>query len=120
MAKTTKANQAAVADICLYGNRDTGSGFIVALADGRMFGDGRPVAGRSFTEAVWLAVDLIRDAGVQDGRGQVFHPGGDFVSDIDLGGIVPSYGALQSRPAPVYVIPVDALMAAAASTDGRN
>lgn len=51
-----------VGAICVYGNHNVGHGYIADIAGGRMFGDGKPVAGRSATEAVWLAADAIRDA----------------------------------------------------------
>lgn len=113
-----KANAAVtvVADICLYGNRETGAGFIAQAVDGRMFGNGEPLASRSFTEAVWLAVDELRRAGVERGQLRIFAPGGERMATVEIGGLkdrrLPYFGELSWGPAPVYVISAEALVAA--------
>jgi hypothetical protein len=55
-AKTSKI----VAEICLYGNHETGAGYLATIEGQKgLLGTGEPVKGRSMTEAVWLAVREI-------------------------------------------------------------
>jgi hypothetical protein len=113
MARGTKTTATVVADICLYGTSRTGAGFLgCVMPHGQTFGTGDPVAGRTFTEAIWLAQDAIRALGVRAGKVRVFHPGGEFMSVIDLNTIT-TYGSLASVPAPQFTISADALIAAA-------
>lgn len=89
-----------VANLCLYGTQATGAGWILETkAGGIVAGDGVPSVGRSFTSAVYLAVQNLKDLGVRDGILRIFHPGGEFVSAVDLRKAVPSYGSLVSVPA---------------------
>jgi hypothetical protein len=95
-----KTNKAA-ADICLYGTRNTGAGFIVcALKGGRTSGTGDPVKDRTFTEAVWMGVEHLRALGVTRGIVRIFDAGGDRVALADLAN-VPSFGELTWQTAPV-------------------
>jgi len=101
-----------VADICLYGNHTIGAGYLVQLTDGRLLGDGEPKAGRSFTEAVWLACRDVCEAGISAGLVRVFAPGGQRMADTDLNH--PGYfGNLKWQPAIQYVLSVDELVDAA-------
>lgn len=102
-----------VAEIALYGVRRTGAGWIVRLADGRMFGDGEPRERVSFTEAVFVAVDAIRAAGIERGIVRVYDSGGDRMSEFSLEARVPYYSDLAWTAAPIYTISVDVLTAAA-------
>ena len=115
MAKST---QSPVAEICLYGTRQTGAGYIVAIHTAyhvvRM-GTGEPVRDRTFTEAVWKAVDLINLAGYMRGIVHVYEPTGQRFAAFDLGGNIPCFGDLKwSEGGTVYVIPASDVMAAAA------
>lgn len=111
-----------VAEICLYGNRTVGAGWLARIdraadatmpwwADG-LIGTGEPVEGRSFTEAVWAAIDTIR-TGVQAGIVRIFDAGGRRMVDVDLND-VPAYGDLKWTAAVVHVIPSQDVEAAAA------
>lgn len=97
------------AEIALYGTTRTGSGYIARAADGRMFGDGETRPGRSFTEAVWIAVERLRQAGVV-GTVAIFAPGGEHVAHADIGRPVPAFGKLTWTLAPVYVIPAHVIV----------
>lgn len=94
-----------VAEICLYGNSAVGAGWLVRMHDGRMLGDGAPKAGRSNTEAVWLAVDAIRTAMPAPlfATARVYAPSGCLCADVDLRH-VGYYGDLKWLPAAVYAI----------------
>jgi hypothetical protein len=102
------AAAAVVAEICLYGTSAIGAGYIAAAPDGQgglwMSGTGDPVQGRPFTEAIFQAVEDLKVAGITSGLVQVFHPGGEYVSTIDLDQPIPTYGSLTSKPAPVFVL----------------
>lgn len=105
MAKTI------VGEVCLYGNRETGAGYIAVLP-GRMFGDGTPVRGRSMTEAVWFAAFALRDAGAGPGLVRVHEPDGRLMADVDIDN--PGYfGDLPWVPAAKIQVSMDALMAMA-------
>lgn len=124
MAKTTKTTNPVVADICLYGNSQIGAGWLVAMnpevvvvpvGSKGLIGTGDPVEGQSFTEAVFQAMDhVLAAAGQVTGQVRIFHPGGETMTVVQVGDFL-NYGTLVSRrvPAVVYVVPVDALMAAA-------
>jgi hypothetical protein len=104
-----------VADICLYGNPTCGVGYIASHAGG-MIGKGDTVAGRSLTEAIWLAVDALKSAGVSAARGAcvvVYMPGGERYAVVPLAR-VPAFGDMQwSYAAPGYVISADEIATAA-------
>jgi hypothetical protein len=108
----TPAAPALVADICLYGTHATGAGYLGLIApaaapmlarEEAMFGTGAPVAGRSFTEAVFEAVTVLRERGVVAGTVRIFEPGGERVAVVDLGRAVPTYGDMVWHRAPVYL-----------------
>ena len=110
MAKKTERSPSC--EICLYGNRDTGAGWIAAFA-GRVTGDGVPQSRRSFTEAVWLGAAALRELGAA-GSVAIYAPGGEKVSLAALDH-VPSFGDLRWQLAqPAAVISVEAVMSAGA------
>lgn len=85
-----------VAEICLYGTSAIGAGYLhVHRGSVRPEGSHEPKQGRSFTEAVWLACDELRAAGVTSGAVRVFAPGGEHVAVIDIGSHVPTYGDMK-------------------------
>lgn len=104
-----------VADICLYGIRQTGAGWLAVTKDGRAFGTGDPMKDRSFTEAVYQAVAAIEAAGTRAGLVRIFHPGGEFMTVVALGA-VPNYGSMASVPVPEFG-PVKADVALKAMAD---
>ena len=107
MAKSKKL----VAEVTLYGNGPSGcgAGFLVRLEDGRMLGTGDPVAGRSFTEAVWQAFRAAREAGVVEGLVRVFNPHGRHC-DLPADRTPPYFGDLKwSDTATVYTLDVSEL-----------
>lgn len=107
-AKTT----AAPAEICLYGNREIGAGWLARTPDGRLLGDGDPVEGRMFTEAVWQAQDALEAAGVKGGRVRIFAAGGQRMAEEYLTHRA-YFGDLKWTAAPVIEISVEAILAAA-------
>lgn len=111
MAKNTSKTTTPAAEICLYGTSAIGIGYIARTSDGRMFGNGAPVAGRGATETVWLAVDQLRAAGVVAGTVAIFAPGGERMAIAPISS-VPSYGSLTWQAAPVYVITAEQIAAA--------
>ncbi len=102
MTRTTAA--APVAEICLYGTSRTGAGWLVALPGGRMLGNGEPAADRSFTQAVWAALDAIRREGTA-GPVRLFDAGGERCTTVHTSGCK-WYGDLTWESAPVYVLRV--------------
>lgn len=101
-----------IADICLYGNRETGAGWLARTNDGTLLGDGEPNPARNFTEAVWLATDAIVGHVRAGGKARVFAPGGERMAIIDLHH--PGwFGRLVWEPAPVLEISAEAIEAAA-------
>lgn len=113
---THKTATAPAADICLYGGTH-GSGWLARTSDGRMFGNGDPVAGRDLTAATWLAAEALRAAGVR-GHVRIFEPSGRSMAIADVGAI-PYFGMLAWQAAPVYTISVEALEAAAREQEQR-
>lgn len=112
MARTARP-AVVVADICLYGSRRVGAGYLgVMLPHGQTFGTGEPVATRSFTEAVFAGVRDLADRGVRAGLVRIFDAGGERMAVVDLGQAVPYYGSLSWGQAPVYTISAEALEAA--------
>lgn len=74
--KTSPKSSQVVGSIHIYGAAHVGFGFIACSrgSDGKtgaMYGDGEPRAGRSATDALWLAGASIRDAGVLKGSVEV-------------------------------------------------
>lgn len=105
--KTKLIGLTVIAEICLYGTSRTGAGYLVTMMTGDMFGQHQPDVTRSFTEAVFKAVAGVwqRAGGYEDrqawrelGAVRVFHPGGEFYSDIPLSEPCPNYGSLTSQP----------------------
>lgn len=109
--KKTKCPAVLVGEICLYGNSATcGAGW---LARGEKTGLlGEPRKERSFTEAVWLAAEALRAAGV-DGVIAIYAPGGERYAVANVRS-VPSFGSLEWRAAaPGVVISAEQVLAAA-------
>jgi hypothetical protein len=94
-----------VAEICLYGTSTIGAGWLAQTADGKMFGDGEPVAGRNFTHAVWLAVEALQDNHVTRGMVRIFAAGGQMMAVVDINKLG-YYGDLKWQPAIQYVVEV--------------
>jgi hypothetical protein len=103
MANTIKANQT-VAEICLYGTSRTGAGYLCHLRTGQLFGDSELRADRSFTSAVWTALDQIVAAGVTSGQLAIFHPGGQMVTRVNIEDGLPDYGTLCGMAEPVQPV----------------
>src|SRR5262245_33682800 len=110
MAKT----QQVAAEVCLYGTREIGAGWLARTADGTLFGDGEPRQGHTFTDALWIACKAMREAGVQGRTVRVFSPDGLRMADtiIDRPAY---YGDLKWRPATVIVVSAEEIERAAAA-----
>jgi len=118
MATKTKTNAAKtiVGEICLYGNRETGAGWLASagpITAGKILGDGDPVRDRGFTEAVWQAADALRAAGVTAGIVRIFAAGGQRMAEVQIEKSIGYFGDLKWSPAIVYAISADAIAAAA-------
>lgn len=101
------------AEICLYGNHDIGAGWLARIdKDRRMFGDGEPCEGRSFTEAVYMAAGTLVANGCK-GYAMIYDPTGRRQARVRLGGHIGYYGDLPWEPARQWQIDLDQLMAAA-------
>ncbi len=106
-----KKKEKMAGEICLYGTWKVGHGWIARAADGKMYGTGEPVPGRTATEAYWYAAIALREAG-HEGTLKVYAPGGELMAEVKTGHL-PIFGALEWKPAPVYTISAEALIAAA-------
>lgn len=87
------------AEICLYGNRGTGYGYMARVGAGAPFGKAPPEGRMPFdtcTGALWGADMDLRNRGVT-GKARVYAPGGDRIAEVVLGR-VPSYGWLVWAP----------------------
>jgi hypothetical protein len=116
--ETMSKNQTVVAEICLYGTRQTGAGYIVSIHTPFhvvRIGTGTPVSGRSFTEAVWKATDMIQLAGFVAGIVHVYEPTGHKFAAFRLEDAPCYYGDLKWTDGGIaYVIPSADVIAAAA------
>lgn len=114
-----------IAEVCLYGSPSCGYGYLAVgpaeleggklVASGqKMFGSGEPEKSRSATEAYWLAVVELEEAGLPRGAEVlVFAPGGERMSRVKCGGPLPYVGALKWEPAPMFELPMEEVLAAA-------
>jgi hypothetical protein len=106
-----KTKNAVVAEILLYGSQYA-AGWLVKLPGGRMLGDGEPQEGRSYNTALWLACGEIREAGITSGQAEVYEATGRFMALCYVAN-PPYYGDLEWKPAKVYVLSAEDIMAAA-------
>jgi hypothetical protein len=104
MARTNTTAAPIVAEICLYGTREHGAGWLASTPDGRMFGDGELNFALGFTQAVWDAGDALAKAGVRSGTIRIFAPGGQRMALVSQAGYLPYYGDLKWEAAPVIEI----------------
>lgn len=140
MSRAKRRTLVEVGEVCLYGNRDKGFGYIVrddagALADGGFDAEDRltyPTSCESVTTAIFLAGEKLRAmvaerhprARMKTRAVWVYEPSGGLRALVDLDSL-PTAGALYEAgsrgviepmsAAPVYVISADAI-AAASST----
>lgn len=110
-----KRSAGVVAEVSIYGTSRVGHGYIVRLADGRMFGTGEVREGRSATEALWLAMDEVTKAGTGRTGTVLVHI--DTVDGRPLQAALrasdrPYFGELTWSDGPVYVLSSEALKAA--------
>jgi len=115
MKTTRKHNQKIAGTICLYGTREHGAGWLARLADGTRLGTGDLAKYRTFTEAIWLALDEMKMAGMAAGRGtivEVFEPHGQFVAHYDTARTA-TFGDLKWEAAPQYTMSTEDIAAAA-------
>lgn len=121
-----KGKPGMVAEICLYGASSCGFGYLAmgpaalaggkAVGGGKMFGNGEPSKMRSCTEAYWLGMSELLEAGLERGAMvSVFEPGGERVAKVKAGGVLPYYGELKWEAAPVLVLSMEEVLAAAES-----
>lgn len=111
--RTTKT--ASGASVAIYGTARTGSGWIAETADGRLLGTGEVLEGRSATDALWLACDALRAAGVALGTVDVTidSAAGPLVARTDVRSPC-SFGSLRWEANPVrFVLSAEAVLAAA-------
>jgi len=107
-----------IADVCMYGIRETGAGWLAQIADGTLLGDGTPKPGMDFTTALWKACEHVRlhardsEAFVR-GRVRVFEPGGKRVAEFDVA-YPPWYGSLVWEDAPTMNLTAHEVVSAVA------
>lgn len=108
MSKRTSTTTEPKAEICLYGASSCGFGYLASMK-GRpgFFGNGEPDANRSATDALWLGLIDLRDAGVR-GVVVVHAPGGERSARVELRsrrpGSLPTFGELEWAPASVVYV----------------
>lgn len=93
-------------DLCFYGNRDVGFGFLLAEGSTIIAGNGEPKAERTLTDCLFLADEYLRSVGVRRGIVRVFAPGGERMSVVDLRNGMPYFGSLKWETAPVYMLTI--------------
>lgn len=98
------------ADLCLYGARKYGAGWLATAADGRLLGDGE-LKFHSMTTAIYDASDALLKAGIE-GMMRIFDSGGKRMAWAKISS--PGwYGALTWEPAPIIEISMEDFLAAA-------
>ena len=103
-----KRNQL-VGEICLYGTPAVGAGWLAQMPNGDLLGDGEPKSDRTFTEAIFLAVNAMHARGVKPGLVRVFAPGGQVMATTPV--MHPErYGDLKWTEAIQYTIETEKLM----------
>lgn len=108
---TKKANET-VAEICLYGTRRVGFGWLATTREGARLGDAE-LRDRSMTETVFEAIDAVaKSRGALDGVAIVFAPGGETCAEFSVASPA-TVGCTPFVPAPVFTISAEALVAAA-------
>lgn len=116
-AVMSKSSTQPVAEICLYGTSAVGAGYLISVYTPNgivRLGTGEPQKGRSFTEAVWTALDLVRIAGFSRGIVHVYEPTGRRYAEVDLTGSPRYFGDLPwVDGGTVYVISAADMAAAA-------
>lgn len=92
-----KAAAKVVADLCLYGNRGIGFGYLLAAGNKILSGDGEPKADRDLTTCLFMAAADLSERGIHEGIVQVVAPGGESMAEVDLGWGMPYYGMLVTH-----------------------
>lgn len=113
-----------VAEVCFYGTPTTGAGWLVKVLDREggnvpawskgIIGTGDPVEGRTFTEALYTALDQVRAAGLSRGLVTVYESSGAMMASLELAATWPVYGDLNWIDAPIFAANAEQLKAAAA------
>lgn len=88
--------------ICLYGNSKVGAGWLASWND-KLLGNGEPKLFRSMTEAVWQALDELRQKGYCKGKVWVYAAGGQRKAMMDVQSCV-YYGDLHWVAAEQYEV----------------
>lgn len=101
------------AEICFYGNRDSGFDFLALTAAG-FTAESQPspevLRFDSITDAFFRAVKSLEAADVgPDTEVAVFMPGGDRMARFVLAEPPMGVGSLKTEPAPVYTISAEAI-----------
>jgi hypothetical protein len=109
VARKSNKSDAIVADVCLYGTREIGTGFIYSTPEGTRGGDGVPRSHIDLTMGILCAMNELRAAGIRDGKIRIFAPGGKFMAIVGLNQFV-YYGNLTWQPAIQYEISVEELL----------
>lgn len=114
IATETRRNEKLVAAIHLYGSRDAGHGYIIDAENGfkadSQTDKDRPETllrkGRSATDAIFLAVQDLKEHGVTRGIVVVHYdfPHGPRVAKIDIGWRIPYFGELKWEQGETVVV----------------
>ena len=82
--------------ITLYGTSMVGAGWLAMVqGDQKPMGKGEPREGRTFTESIWGAVEVLREVRGVEGLVRIFDTGGARFVDVDTRELVPNYGSLK-------------------------
>ena len=120
MAKQTKAAQAVVGEVCLYGTAKVGHGYIARRAVTGTMLSLEISEERSATGALWLGLQAVVGGGERIGRVNIHidtAAGVPLMAVVDLAKPFPYFGDLKWTGAPVYVIEAEAIERAAAAED---
>jgi hypothetical protein len=106
---STRGHKGVVGDICLYGTRESGYGFIAAAPGQPLMGTGELRYGTR-THAVEAACETLRGHGVRTGEVWVYDCGGERKAATRVDAPLP-ISMLSWRPAEQYAVNVDDILA---------
>ena len=110
--KQPKAAEQPIGDVCLYGAQHCGHGWGSQTTDGKLHGTCDIARDAGATAALWAALDYLQSKGYR-GNVRVFAPGGGRMAIASVDGFRPYFGDLKWGPAPVWILPIDELLALA-------
>lgn len=92
-------NPSLVAEITLYGTPKYGAGWLARTKEGKLLGTGTIERDTTYSQAIWQAVDSLRERGVNRGPIWIFDAGGERFAEVPIQSKVPHYAKLEWRKA---------------------